>query len=94
MSSAMETGVLRKVTELSADMRQAMESLLGRPLQEDEAVTVNTYKPAPKGRARREASRRLLDRIHKTAQKAAEIPDRQIDAAIDEAADYVRHHPE
>jgi hypothetical protein len=71
-----------------------MESILGRPLREDEAISVNTYRPAPTGRAREEASRRLLERVDKTAQKAMGIPDEQIDAAIDEAADYVRHHSE
>jgi hypothetical protein len=88
----MQNGVLCRVTELSADTRHAMESILGRPLQEDEAVSVNTYKPVPTGKAREEASRRLLERVEKTSQKAAGIPDEQIDAAIDEAADYVRHH--
>jgi hypothetical protein len=40
------------------------------------------------------ASRRLLERDDRTAQKAAGTADEQIDAAIDEAADYVRHHSE
>jgi hypothetical protein len=33
-----------------------------------------------------------LESVEKTSQKAAGIPDEQIDAAIDEAADFVRHH--
>ena len=90
----MQSGALRKVAELSADTRHAMESILGRSLQEDEAVAINTYKLAPTGRVREEASGRLLERIDKTAQRVAGVPEEQIDAAIDEAADYVRHHSE
>ena len=90
----MENGALRKVTELPADARHAMEHILGRSLREDEAISINVYKPAPTGQAREEASRRLLDRIDKTAQRARGIPEEEIDAAIDEAVDHVRHHPE
>jgi len=90
----MQNGALRRVTELSVDARHAMESILGRPLREDEAVSVNVYKPAPTGAARDEASQRLRERIDKTAQKVKGVPEAEIDAAIDEAVDHVRHHPE
>jgi hypothetical protein len=90
----MQNGALRKVTDLSPDARHAMESLLGRPLRDDEAVAVNIYKPAPTGAARAEASRRLRERIDKTARRVQGFPEAEIDAAIDEAVDHVRHHPE
>ena len=89
----MANGVLHKVGELPADARHAVEAILGRPLRGDEAVAVNVYKPAPTGAARDEASRRLRERIDKTAHKAQGTPE-EIDAAIDEAVDHVRHHPE
>lgn len=88
----MENAVLRKVTELPADARQAMEHILGRSLREDEAISINVYKPVPGGQARVETSRRLLERIDKTAQRARGVSEEEIDAAIDEAADNVRHH--
>jgi hypothetical protein len=44
----MQDGALRKVAELPADTRRAMEMILGRSLLEDEAVAINVYKPAPK----------------------------------------------
>ena len=90
----MQNGALRKVKELSPDIRQAMEGILGRSLREDEAISINVYKPAPTGYAREEASRRLQERVDKTAQRVKDIPEEEIDAAIDEAADHVRHHPE
>jgi hypothetical protein len=90
----MQNGALRKVTELSPDTKHAMEGIIGRSLREDEAVSINVYHPAPSGEARKEASRRLLKRIDQTAEKVRGIPEEEIDAAIDEAADHIRHHPE
>lgn len=48
-------------------------------------------KPAPKGESREEAFGRLRARIDETARRAHSVPDEEIDAAIDEAAGYVRH---
>jgi hypothetical protein len=89
----MQNGALRKVAELSPDARHAMETILGRPLRDDEAIAVNVYKTAFTGAARDEISRRLRER-DKTAGKARGVPEAEIDAAIDEAIDHVRHHPE
>jgi hypothetical protein len=89
-----QDGALRRVAELPADARHAIEGMLGRPLREDEALSVNVYKPAPRGAVREGISRRLLERIDKTAKKVEGVPEAEIDAAIDEAVDYVRHHPE
>ena len=90
----MQNGALRKVTELSSDARHAMEGLIGRSLREDEAISINVYNPAPSGELRHKISRQLLERVDKTAAKASGISDDEIDAAIDEAADHVRHHLE
>lgn len=90
----MPNGALRKVVELSPDARHAMESMLGRALRDDEAISVNVYKPAPTSAARDEASRRLRARIDETARKAQGIQESEIDSAIDEAVDHIRHHPE
>lgn len=70
-----------------------MEGILGRPLADNEAIAVNVYQPAPIGVARQEASRCLMDRIEKTTKRVRGVPENEIDAAIDEAVEYVRHHP-
>jgi len=90
----MSNGALHKVTDLKSDTRHAMEAVIGRSLQEDEVITVNVFKSAPTGQARDWASRRLLDRVDRTARKARGIPEGDVDAAIDEAVDHVRHDPE
>jgi len=90
----MQNGALRKVAELPPDARHAVEAMLGRPLRDDEAVSVNVYKPAPIGATRENVSQRLRERVDKTAKRVQGIPEAEIDAAIDEAVDHVRHHPE
>ena len=87
-----------KASDLSPEYRRVVEALLGRGLDENENVSVrafsgNIIKPAPAGEARVEAFRRLRTRIDETAQRAEGVPEEEIDAAIDEAVDYVRHHP-
>ena len=85
-----------KASELPPHVKQALEALLGRSIQVDESVSVRTYKPktTPQGQEREAAYRRLLDRVNRTAERVKNIPDTEIDAAIDEAADFVRHNPE
>jgi hypothetical protein len=65
-------------------------------LDEDEMVSVRTskgqmLKDALTGDAREEAFGSLLDRIDRTAKQAEGVPEEEIDAAIDEAVDFVRH---
>ena len=87
---------IHKASDLSPEIRHAIEALLGRSLQEDESVAVRAFrgeiiKPAPVGEARDESFRRLRARIDETSQRAHGVSEEQIDAAIDEAVDYVRH---
>lgn len=90
------TSPTRKARELSPDQRQAVEGLLGRVLQEDENVSVvafqgNVIQAAPTGQARQEAYNRLRVRIDETALRAEGVSDFEINAAIDEAVEFVRH---
>ena len=88
----MSNNALRKVRDLSPDVRNAMEVLLGRPLQEEETVSIQTYPTheAPVGREREEAWKRLLDRIDRTAVRARDVAEGDLDSLIDEATEYVR----
>jgi hypothetical protein len=94
----MDKNVIYQARELSPEMRRAAEALLGENLEEDEMITVRTskgriLKEAPTGEVREELFRRLYERIDQTAKLAEDVPEEDIDAAIDEAVDYVRHHP-
>lgn len=90
---------IHKASDLAPDLRRAAEALLGRSLQEDESISVRAFKggliqQAPSGQARSEAFLRLRDRIEETAKRVIGVSDEELNAAIDEAADYVRHHRE
>ena len=92
----MHNNALRKAAELTPPVRAAFESVLGRHLGDDETVCINAYavRPAPSGEARDAAYRRLLEFSEKMAERVKDVPEAEIDAAIDEAVDCVRHHPE
>jgi hypothetical protein len=90
----MPNNALRKARDLSPNVRTALETLLGRPLQEEETVSIQAYPThnSPTGREREEAWKQLLDRIDQTAARVKDVPEAELDALIDEATDYVRHH--
>lgn len=92
----MHNSSFQKAAELPPRVREALEALLGRTLQPDESVSVRAYrrKAAPEGKLRKPAYQRLFDRADRTAERVRNIPDAEIDQAIDEAADFVRHNPE
>jgi hypothetical protein len=92
----MHSTSLQKASAMPPEVKQALEVLLGRGLEADESVSVRVYRPrhAPQGEARTTAYRRLLDRIDRTAERVKDVPEAEIDAAIDEAAHFVRHSPE
>jgi hypothetical protein len=92
----MQNGALRKAAELAPPVREAFESVLGGHLGDDETVSIHAYSPqsAPTGQAREGAYRRLLEFGDKLAQRVKDVPEDEIDATIDEALDYIHHHPE
>ena len=91
------TSAIHNARDLSPELQRAVETLLGRVLQEDETVSVRAFKgdvvkEAPVRDTGEKTFPRLRDRVDKTAQRAEGVPEEEIDAAIDEAVDYVRRH--
>lgn len=92
----MESVAVRKMEELDPALKSGLENVFGRPLQHGEAVTFISVPahPAPPETVRREAFTRLEQIMDKAAEKAKDIPEEELDAAIDEAMDHVRKWPE
>ena len=94
----MQAGIgIHKVRDLSPEIRRAVQALLGRELHEDENVAIQAFKgniakPAPTGSERTDAFRDLRARIDATSERALGLPEADIDNAIDEAVDHVRHN--
>jgi hypothetical protein len=90
--STMESVGINWARDLAPPVKAAIENLLGRPLQDDEQVSVQVYRrhEAPQGEARREAARRLEEHLDRMAGKARDVSRDEMEAAIDEALDQVR----
>jgi hypothetical protein len=89
--------MIHQVKDLSADQRLAIESLVGRPLRDDESLTIRTshiLKEAPTGKDRERLFRQYQDHLDELSTRVAHVSEDDIEAAIDEAVRHVRHKPE
>jgi hypothetical protein len=82
----------RVVRDLGADARSILETMLGRKLAEEEQVTVMAFapRPAPPEDERRIAAQRLSETLDAMSECARHIPEREMEALIDEAMEHVR----
>jgi hypothetical protein len=64
-------------------------------LRAGESGSLNVYsRPSvPDAKQREEAGHRLSAFMDRMAERVKDVPESEIDAAIDEACDCVRHHP-
>jgi hypothetical protein len=76
-----------KASELSDDVRSAIESLLGRRLQSDESITVDAvkHKPAPTGEERAAAFDRWQILAESMRAQSGNLTEDEIDEFIEEA---------
>ena len=86
----MQKSAIHKARDLSPELRQAAETLLGQALEEDETVTLRAskgyiIKEAPAGKAREEAFQRLFDSMDKIADRVKDVPEDELNSLIDEA---------
>lgn len=89
--------MVHHVKDLSPNQRVAIESLLGRTLRDEESLTIRPariLKDAPTGDERARAFRRYQDHLGLLADRVKNVPEAEIDAAIDEALPAVRHKAE
>ena len=86
--------MLHRVKDMSPEQRLAVESLLGRRLAADESLSIyrtRILKEAPVGAEREGAGAKLLETLDKIANRVKDVPDHEVEAAIQEACDHVRH---
>jgi hypothetical protein len=83
----MQTISVRRADELDNAARNAVESLLGRKVADEEQVTVMEYpaEPAEDEPDRKAVVRDLIDDLDSMAASASHIPDEEMEALIDEA---------
>ncbi len=87
---------IQKASELPQPFKSAVERLLGRPIGPDEEVSIAAIPPqqVPPSESRAVLSQELEAFLNRRAEKTTEASDAELDAAIDEAVDHVRHSRE
>ena len=90
--------VVESVKNLQASGKRLLEDILGQKLEENQQVFIMVLSPGmePDAAARQQARAGLEATFRKTEAYASahDIADEEIDAAIDEAAEHVRHRKE
>jgi len=84
---------IRKASELSPSVKSAVEQLLGRPIEADEEVSVAAVPPQQilPCETRAVVAEKLEAFLNRRASKVRDISDEELDTAVDEAVDHVRH---
>ena len=88
----LQNSSLHKARELSPSVRQAVETLLGRRLEGDEAISVRAYAfhEGLQGEARETAVRGLEEHFSRVDERLKDVPQQEVAEAIDEALRHVR----
>jgi hypothetical protein len=89
--------MVHNVKDLSPDQRLVIEGLLGRALHDEESLTIRparVLKDAPTGAERTRLFRTYLDHLDALAGRMKDVPEAEIDAAIDDAVQHVRRQAE
>lgn len=89
--------MILQVKDLSAQQRIAIESLLGRALHDEESLTIRPsriIKDAPTGEERARLFRQYQKHLDELADRVKDVPDKDIETAIDEAIRHVRQKTE
>jgi hypothetical protein len=78
---------VHKAGELARDERLVLERWLGRPLNDDETISVNAYRPhsAPAGEERESLHREIVTQAREIGSRAQDADGKDIDALLDEA---------
>ena len=78
---------IQKTEDLSNAVRSALESLLGRPLEAGEEISIMAFRPheAPQGPVRDQFAQRLRDQLDAMAERAKDASDDELDEILDDA---------
>ena len=83
----------QKANDLPQSVKSAVEQLLGRPIEADEEVSVVAVPPQqiPPTGNRAAIAQKLEEFLNRRARKTGDVPEEEIDGAVDAAVDHVRH---
>jgi len=83
----------QKASDLPQGLRSAVEQLLGRRIDADEEVSIVAVPPQeiPPADNRAAVAQKLEEFLNHRARKTADVPEEELDGAIDDAVEHVRH---
>ena len=89
----MQNVSIQKASELPPRVKSAVEQLLGRPIDADEEISIVAVPPqqVPPSGNRAALAQKLEAFLNRRAEKTRDVSDQEIDAAVDEVVDHVRH---
>ena len=89
----MQNVSIQKASELPEVVKSAIEQLLGRSIDGEEEVSVVAVPPqqVPPSPNRAAVAQKLEAFLNRRAEKIGVVSDEEIDAAVDEAVNHVRH---
>jgi len=91
-TEAVANVLIHKANDLKPQTRAAVEVELGRPLKDDEDVSIMAFSTheAPTGQSRRKAASKLQAHLKKVDGRTAKASQKEADEALDEALKNVR----
>jgi hypothetical protein len=92
LESPMEPIAVRHARDLDSPAREWLQRLFGRPLRDDEDVTIVLSAPhaAPPASERRAAFQRMEKVLDRAAENMRDVSDDEFEEAADEAMKHVR----
>jgi hypothetical protein len=92
LESPIEPIAVRRARDLDSPARDWLQRLFGRPLRDDEDVTIVLSAPhaAPPASERRAAFQRIEKVLDRAAENMRDVPDDEFEEAADEAMKHVR----
>ncbi len=84
---------IQKASELPPPLKSAVEQLLGRPIDADEEVSIAAVPPQQivPSKSRAAVAEKLEAFLNRRAAKLSDVSDDELDSAIDDAVDHLRH---
>jgi hypothetical protein len=83
---------IQKAENLSSGVKAALESLLGRPLEAGEEISVMAFRPheAPQGSARKHLAQQLSTQMNEMERRTQDASEQELDEILDEGMRSVR----
>ncbi|MCI0742081.1 MAG: hypothetical protein L0Y72_23860 [Gemmataceae bacterium] len=88
----MQNVAVRKMKDLDENARQWVQRVFGHEFHEEDQITLLVFPPhpAPPANVRQEGTARLEKLMDQAAAKAKDVPDEELEAAVDEAMEQIR----